>query len=152
MSSTSATSKTKTFIPTVDPNRAKWWVVDMEGKILGRTVTKVADVLRGKNKPTFTPHLDTGDHVVVINAEKVQVTGRKTGEIKYYKFSGYPGGLKVTDFEEMRAKHPERIIESAVRGMLPKTKLGRKMIKKLHVYAGPDHPHQPQNPEPLPLG
>lgn len=149
MSSKANDNRMKTFLPKVDPNAAKWWVVDLDGKTLGRTATKLATILRGKNKPTYTPHLDVGDHVVVINAEKVKVTGRKTEEIKYYKFSGYPGGLHVTDFNTMMAKHPERIIERSVRGMLPKTKLGRKMIKKLHVYAGPDHPHAPQNPEAL---
>ncbi|MFQ5608454.1 MAG: 50S ribosomal protein L13, partial [Candidatus Zixiibacteriota bacterium] len=99
----------------------------------------------------FTPHMDTGDHVVIVNAEKVRVTGAKTSEIKYYRFSGYPGGLREVDFENMRAKHPERIIEHAVRGMLPKTKLGRKIFKKLHVYRGPEHPHASQRPEALSL-
>lgn len=140
----------RTFIPKAqDPDSVKWWLVDLDGAILGRTATKVADVLRGKNKPIFTPHMDTGDHVVIINAEKVRVTGAKTDEIKYYRYSGYPGGLHVVDFESMRKKHPDRIIKHAVRGMLPKTKLGRKIIKKLHVYSGPEHPHTSQNPEAL---
>lgn len=140
----------KTFLPKqIDPNSVKWWVVDLDGAILGRTATKVADVLRGKNKPIFTPHMDTGDHVVVINAEKVRVTGSKTEEIKYYRYSGYPGGLHKVDFERMRERHPERIIEHAVRGMLPKTKLGKKIIKKLHVYRGAEHPHVSQKPEAL---
>lgn len=145
-----ATDTVKTFIPKKrDPDAVKWWLVDLDGVILGRTATKVADVLRGKNKPIFTPHMDTGDHVVVINAEKVRVTGAKAKQIKYYRYSGYPGGLHKVDFESMREKHPERIIQHAVRGMLPKTKLGRKIIKKLHVYPGPEHPHVSQKPEAL---
>ena len=149
MSSKSAEAKQKTFLPEVDPNKARWWLVDMEGQVLGRVAVRVADILRGKNKPTFTPHLDTGDHVVVINAEKVKVTGNKSSQMKYYRYSGYPGGLKETSFNQMKAKHPERIIEHAVRGMLPKNRLGRKIFKKLHVYAGPEHPHQSQNPQAL---
>lgn len=140
----------KTFIPKVDPDGAKWWLIDLDGKILGRTATKVADVLRGKNKPIFTPHLDTGDHVVVINAEKVKVTGAKTSAIKYYRYSGYPGGLHKVDYDRMLAKHPERIIEHAVKGMLPKNKLGKNIFKKLHVYSGSHHPHSSQSPQVLP--
>ncbi|MBN4076105.1 50S ribosomal protein L13 [Gemmatimonas aurantiaca] len=149
MSSKANDNRNKTFIPKDDPDNKKWWVIDLAGKTLGRTATHMATILRGKNKPTFTPHMDIGDHIVVINCEKVKVTGRKTEEIKYYRYSGYPGGLHVTDFDTMLERHPERIIEHAVKGMLPKTKLGRKMIKKLHIYAGPDHPHQAQNPEAL---
>jgi large subunit ribosomal protein L13 len=140
----------KTFIPKVDPTQRKWYVVDLEGQILGRAAIKVANVLRGKNKPIFTPHLDTGENVVVINAEKVRVTGNsKMLQMAYYRYSGYPGGLSKTTLEEMLQKHPERVFENAVRKMMPKNKLGRKMIKKLHVYAGPDHPHQAQKPEAL---
>lgn len=141
-------NRMKTFIPKVEEgDDKKWWVVDLDGKILGRSATKLATVLRGKDKPTFTPHMDMGDHIVVINCEKVRVTGDKTEELKYYRYSGYPGGLHVTDYDKMMLKHPERIIEHAVKGMLPKTKLGRKLIKKLHIYAGPDHPHTAQDPE-----
>lgn len=148
--SKAVTDIARTFLPQkANPDTVKWWLVDLDGAILGRTATKVADVLRGKNKPIFAPHMDTGDHVVVINAEKVRVTGRKTEEIKYYRYSGYPGGLHKVDFERMREKHPERIIEHAVRGMLPKTKLGRKIFKKLHVYSGSEHPHSSQKPEAL---
>lgn len=147
--SVSKTPVGKTFIPTVDSNGAKWWLVDMDGVILGRSATKLADVLRGKNKPIFTPHMDTGDHVIVINAKKVRVTGKKSEQMIYYNYSGYPGGLKKTSYEKMLSTYPERIIEHAVRGMLPKSKLGKKIIKKLHVYAGSDHPHQAQDPETL---
>ncbi|MDE2992649.1 MAG: 50S ribosomal protein L13, partial [Chloroflexota bacterium] len=105
--------------------------------------------LRGKDKPVYSPHADTGDYVIVVNAEKIQVTGRKLTDKLYYRHSGYPGGLKVTPFKDMLAKHPERVIEFAVRGMLPKNALGRKLFRKLRVYAGPDHPHQAQQPQPL---
>lgn len=144
-------NRTKTFIPKVDPDSAKWWVIDLAGANLGRTAVKIADILRGKNKPIFTPHMDTGDHVVAINAVGVVVTGRKGESIKYYHYSGYPGGLRTTTLEEMRAKHPERIFESTVKGMLPKNKLGKKIIKKLHIYAGAEHPHAAQQPEELKL-
>jgi len=150
--SLSATVRTgKTFLPKVDSNNAKWWVVDLDGVTLGRVATKVADVLHGKNKPIYTPHLDVGDHVVVINADKVKVSGNKEQDVKYYRYSGYPGGLTEISMEKMRQKHPERIFEHAVRGMLPKTRLGRKMFKKLHVYAGPEHPHSAQRPEKMTL-
>lgn len=138
----------KTFVPKIDPNNRKWWLVDLDGAILGRTATKVATVLRGKHTPLFTPHLDMGDHVVVVNAEKVRITGNnKAQQLVYYNYSGYPGGLKKVTFSRMIQSKPERVFLLAVRRMLPKTKLGRKMIKKLHVYSGPVHPHKAQNPE-----
>lgn len=139
----------KTYIPDVDPNKGKWWLVDAEGLTLGRAASRMAEVLRGKHKPTFTPHLDTGDHIVVINAEKVKVSGRKFIQKKYYHYSGYPGGLKSRTLQQMLDKHPERVVEKAVWGMLPKGRLGRKIYKKLHVYAGESHPHSSQKPEPL---
>ncbi len=127
----------------------KWWVVDLTDKPLGRAATKIAMVLRGKHKPQFTPHVDTGDFVVVVNADKVKLTGRKWAQKKYYRYSGYIGGLKEITAEKLREKHPERLIELAVKGMLPKNKLGRKMRRKLKVYASPEHPHRAQNPKPL---
>lgn len=126
-----------------------WFVVDAESKVLGRLATRVADVLRGKHKPIFTPYVDAGDFVVVINAEKVHLTGTKMENKKYYRHSGYPGGLKVTTPAELLRKNPEAIIMNAVKGMLPKTKLGRQQLKKLKVYAGKDHPHQAQQPNEL---
>jgi large subunit ribosomal protein L13 len=126
-----------------------WYVVDAESKVLGRLATRVADVLRGKHKPIFTPYVDAGDFVVVINAEKVHLTGTKMENKKYYRHSGYPGGLKVTTPAELLRKKPEAIIMNAVKGMLPKTKLGRQQLKKLKVYAGKDHPHQAQQPSEL---
>ena len=124
----------------------QWFVVDAEGQVLGRLATKVASVLRGKHKPSFTPHLDTGDHVVVVNAEKVQLTGRKLTDKRYRWHTGYIGGLREVTAEAMRRSHPERMIEWAVQGMLPKNRLGRAMVKKLKVYRGPGHPHQAQQP------
>lgn len=129
-----------------DVNR-KWYVVDGEGKVVGRLATEIATILRGKHKPDFTPHVDTGDNVIIINAEKVRFTGAKLKQKEYITFSGYPGGQKRRTAEEQFAKHPTRVMESAVRGMLPKTKLGRAMIKKLFVYEGTEHPHQAQKPE-----
>ena len=123
-----------------------WVVFDASGKILGRFATKIADKLRGKDKPTFTPHVDGGDFVVVINADKVKVTGNKAEQKKYYKHSLYPGGLKEKSFKEVLESTPERIIENAVKGMLPKNKLGKSIIKKLKVYSGSEHPHESQNP------
>lgn len=125
----------------------KWLVVDAEGKRLGRLASEVAALLRGKHKPTYTPHVDTGDHVIIINAEKIELSGKKETEKIYYRHSNYPGGLKQQTAAELRQKHPERLIEYAVRGMLPKGPLGRKMFKKLHVYAGPEHHHAAQKPE-----
>lgn len=125
----------------------KWYVVDAKGKPLGRVASQVAAILRGKHKPQFTPHVDTGDFVIVINASEVELTGKKASKKIYYRHSGYPGGLKATTAGDMRNNRPERMIELAVKGMLPKNSLGRKQFKKLKVYAGPEHPHQAQNPE-----
>ena len=127
----------------------KWYVVDASGKVLGRLANKIAVVLMGKHKPTYTPHVDTGDYVIVVNADKVVLTGKKLDQKKYYRHSGYPGGLKELTARQMFEKHPEKVIYLAVKRMLPKNKLGRKMLKKLKVYAGPEHPHQAQKPEPL---
>jgi large subunit ribosomal protein L13 len=126
-----------------------WFVVDAEGQILGRLASEIAGVLKGKRKPTYCTHLDVGDHVVVVNAEKVRVTGRKRDEKIYFRHSLYPGGHKLTRFRDVQADKPEEIIRLAVKGMLPKNKLGRAMIKKLNVYAGPEHPHVAQSPRPL---
>ncbi|MDJ1122569.1 50S ribosomal protein L13 [Olsenella sp. YH-ols2217] len=123
-----------------------WVLIDADGMVLGRLATQIAMILRGKNKPQFTPHTDTGDFVVVINADKVQLTGNKAAQKSYWRYSGYLGGLKFESFEEAMARHPERVIEHAVKGMLPKTRLGRKQFTKLKVYAGPEHPHAAQNP------
>jgi large subunit ribosomal protein L13 len=129
-----------------------WYVVDAEGKVLGRLASQIASVLRGKSKPTFTPHDDTGDFVVVINADKVVLTGKKEDEKIYWRYTGFYGGEKATVAKNMRATHPDRIITFAVQGMLPKTKLGRRMLKKLKVYAGDKHPHAAQKPQPLNIG
>jgi len=126
-------------------------LVDANGEVLGRLASQVATLLRGKHKPTFCPFLDCGDQVVVVNAEKIVLTGRKPDQKVYYRHSGYPGGLKETTFRQLMQKHPERAVMYAVRGMLPKNRLGRKLLKKLRVYAGPDHPHKAQNPKPFRL-
>ena len=139
----------KTFMANPDKIERKWYVVDAEGQTLGRLAAEVAKVLRGKNKPEFTPHIDTGDNVIVINAEKIKVTGKKLDQKVYYHHSDYVGGMKETTLREMMAKKPEQVIELAVKGMLPKGPLGRTMIKKLHVYAGAEHAHQAQKPEVL---
>lgn len=139
----------KTYSVSADEIEREWWVVDAEDEVLGRLATRVASVLRGKHKPTYTPHLDVGDHVVVVNAEKVRLTGDKEDTKTYFRHSGWMGGDKHVPFERMRERRPEFVIERAVQGMLPKTKLGREMRKKLRVYAGPDHPHEAQTPEPL---
>ena len=136
----------KTFALKKENVDRQWFVIDASDKILGRIATKIADRIRGKDKPTFTPHTDGGDYVVVINAEKIKVTGEKFNDKKYYTHSLYPGGLKTKTFREMNEKHPERIIEEAVKGMLPKNKLGKSMIKKLKVFSGPDHDHESQQP------
>ena len=128
-----------------------WYVVDAEGKTLGRLSTEIAKILRGKHKPIYTPHVDTGDYVIVINADKVRVTGNRLDQKFYYRHSGYMGGLKAVSLRRMLETHPERVIEHAVKGMLPKNRLGRQMYKKLKVYASPDHPHQAQKPQPLEL-
>lgn len=128
-----------------------WYVVDAQGQTLGRLATRVATLLRGKNKPIYTPHVDCGDYVIVVNADKIHVTGRKMTQKRYYRHSGYPGGLKEVTLRDQLQKFPDRVIESAVRGMLPKNRLGRQMFKKLKVYAGPNHPHQAQQPKPFEL-
>jgi len=141
----------KTYIPKPSEIERKWYLVNAEGKILGRLSSRIAQILSGKDKPTYTPHLDVGDFVVVINAEKVKVTGNKEEKKIYYWHSGYPGGLKERTYQELLDKKPQDIIRKAVRGMLPKSKLGRQMFQKLKVYAGPQHPHQAQKPEQLDL-
>jgi large subunit ribosomal protein L13 len=141
----------KTFMANKDTVERKWFVVDAEGKVLGRLASEVASVLRGKHKPTFTPHFDTGDYVIVVNADKVELTGNKWDDKKYYRHSRYPGSLKETSAKVMNQTHPERLIEFAIKGMLPKGRLGRQMYKKLYVYAGTEHPHQAQQPEVLEL-
>lgn len=138
-----------TFVPGAAAIERKWFVVDAEGKTLGRLATEIARILRGKHKPIFTPYLDTGDYVIVVNAEKVKVTGKKLDQKIYYHHSGYVGGMKETTLKEMLAKHPERVVEYAVKGMLPKGPLGRQMYKKLFVYTGPEHKHAAQKPEVL---
>ena len=125
----------------------KWYVIDAEGQTLGRLATEIASILRGKKKPIFTPHVDTGDYVIVINAEKVEVTGKKRKDKIYKRHSGFPGGLKEVNFEQLQAQKPDEIIRHAVKGMMPKGKLGRQMFKKLKVYAGPEHGHAAQKPE-----
>ncbi len=140
----------KTFVAKPDELMRRWYLVNAEGKVLGRLASRVAAVLRGKHKPIFTPHVDCGDHIVVINAEKVALTGDKWTTKLYRHHTGYTGHLKTATAGTVRASHPERLIEEAVRGMLPKTSLGRAMFKKLKVYRGPEHPHRAQQPEPLP--
>jgi len=138
----------KTFVPKVDSNNRKWWLIDLNGAVMGRAAVRVATILRGKHTPLFTPHLDCGDHVVAINAAGIRVTGaNKPQQLAYYRYSGYPGGLKKTTFAHLMKKRPEDVFRHAVRRMLPKNRLGRKMFKKLHVYAGAAHPHAAQRPE-----
>ena len=139
----------KTYIPKLDDIERKWFVVDAEGKTLGRLASTIATILRGKNKPYFTPHLDTGDFVIVVNADKVHVTGKKAQQKLYSHYTGYPGGLRQVNYETLKRTNPERIIKSAVWGMLPHNRLGRKVLKKLHVYATAEHPHAAQKPETL---
>ncbi len=139
----------KTPLPTQETLEKNWYVVDAADQRLGRLATEIANILRGKNKPTFTPHMDTGDFVVVVNAEKVVVTGKKPNQKLYRRHSGRPGGMKVETFDQLQARIPERIIEKAVKGMLPKNALGRKLFTKLKVYTGPNHPHQAQQPQEL---
>jgi large subunit ribosomal protein L13 len=138
----------KTYAPTAHEVEQRWWVVDADGQTLGRLASVVAVRLRGKDKPTFAPNRDDGDFVVVVNASKIKVTGRKLEQKMYHRHSGYPGGLRTTNLAHELAKRPERVIELAVRGMLPRTNLGEHIIKKLKVYAGPDHPHAAQQPQP----
>ena len=139
----------KTYMANPDKIERKWYVVDATDKTLGRLTSEIAKVLRGKNKPVYTPHIDTGDYVIVVNAEKIAVTGKKLDQKIYYNHSDYVGGMKETTLREMMDKKPEKVIELAVKGMLPKGPSGRSMIKKLHVYAGPEHDHQAQKPEVL---
>ncbi len=141
----------KTYVTKPDEVEREWFVVDASGKTLGRLATEVARILRGKHKPIYSPMIDVGDYVIVVNAEKIRVTGRKLTQKFYYRHSGYPGGFKQISLRDMLARHPTRVIEYAVWGMLPKSALGRRMFKKLKVYAGPDHPHQAQKPKPLEL-
>ncbi len=143
--------KVKTYSVSAGDIERKWYVVDARGKTLGRLATGIARILRGKHKPGYSPHLDMGDHVIVINAEKILVTGKKLDTKMYYRYSGYLGGLKTVVLREQLEKHPDRVIVHAVRGMLPKNRLGRAMLKKLKVYAGSQHPHAAQKPEPLAL-
>jgi large subunit ribosomal protein L13 len=139
----------KTYVANPTDRERNWLIVDAEGQTLGRLATQIADALRGKRKPTYTPHIDTGDFVVVVNAEKISVTGAKRSEKMYYRHSGYPGGLRSRTLAEMLDRRPEEVIRRAVRGMLPRTRLGRAQFRKLKVYAGPEHPHEAQKPEPL---
>ena len=139
----------KTFSPKPADITREWFVVDATDQTLGRLASDIAQILRGKHKPTYTPHVDGGDFIVVVNASKVAVTGKKELQKVYYRHSGYPGGLSELSFEQMRERYPDRIIQNAVRGMLPKNRLGRKMLGKLRVYAGPDHPHAGQKPRRL---
>ena len=140
-----------TPFPSSNNLQRKWFVLDASQAVLGRLATKAAMVLMGKHKPTYTPFIDTGDHIIVVNAEKVQLTGRKEEDKMYRRHSGYPGGLTEIQARKMRQKRPERMIELAIQGMLPKTKLGKQMYRKLNVYAGPKHPHQAQKPQDLAL-
>ncbi len=139
----------KTFHARKEDVKKTWYLVDAEGKVLGRLATNIAKILRGKHKPIFSPHVDTGDFVVVVNAEKIRLTGNKLKGKIYYRYSGYPGGLKAITAEKLLVRKPEELIRRAVKGMLPKNRLGRKIFKKLKVYAGPDHPHEAQQPERL---
>lgn len=136
-----------TFMAKANEVERKWYVVDAEGQTLGRLASEVASILRGKNKPTFTPHVDTGDHVIIINAEKIHLTGNKLNDKIYYRHTNHPGGLKQRTTLEMRTNYPVQMLELAIKGMLPKGRLGRQVSKKLNVYAGAEHPHQAQKPE-----
>ncbi len=139
----------KTYVPKADEITSEWYLVDASGQNLGRLATRIAEVLLGKHKPNFTPGVNMGDYVIVINAERVQVTGKKMEEKMYYRHSNYPGGLKAISLRKQLEKHPDRVLKSAVWGMLPHNKLSRQIIKKLKIYAGPEHPHQAQQPKPL---
>jgi len=139
----------KTFVATPENRQRDWYVVDAEGKTLGRLSTQIANVLRGKLKPEYTPHCDVGDYVVVVNAERIRVTGNKKRDKQYYRHTGYPGGIRSRTLGEMLDRRPEEVIRKAVKGMLPRNRLARKQLTKLKVYAGPDHPHAAQTPKPL---
>jgi len=142
--------RVKSMIPKVDEIERKWFVVDADGQILGRLASQIAYVLRGKHKPQFTPHMDLGDHIVVVNAEKIKTTGDKLDQKRYTRYSGFPGGLRIKTMADILQRHPDRVLTKAVKGMLPKNKLGRQMIRKLRVYAGPEHPHASQKVEAWP--
>ena len=139
----------KTWVAKPAERQRDWYVIDASGKTLGRLATQIANILRGKRKPQYTPHVDVGDFVIVVNAEKISVTGNKLAAKRYYRHSGYPGGLRSRTLQEMLDRRPEEVIRKAVRGMLPRNRLGRKQLTKLKVYAGPDHPHAAQKPEPM---
>ena len=141
----------RTFTQKQEEIERNWYIVDAEGETLGRLASRIAPILKGKHKPIYTPHLDCGDFVIIVNAEKVRVTGRKMDQKLYHRHSGYPGGLRSISLKDQLAKHPERVLQAAIRGMLPKNRLGRRMLKKLKVYAGDSHPHQAQQPRPLEL-
>jgi large subunit ribosomal protein L13 len=141
------TNSFKTYSAKPSTIDKKWVIVDAEGQVLGRIASKIASILRGKNKPQFTPHMDTGDNVIVINAEKVRLSGKKMTDKEYFRHTGYPGGVKLTTPEEILEKHPTRLVMMAVKGMLPKNSLGRSLLTNLRVYAGPVHPHTAQQPE-----
>lgn len=142
----------KTYVPKDGEVTKQWLVIDAEGQVLGRVAATAAKLLRGKHKPQFTPYLDCGDHVIIVNARRARVTGNKAKNKKYYHHSGYMGGLSETTYEEMMKKHPTRAMMLAVKGMLPHNRLGRKLARHVRVYAGPDHPHQAQEPQPYPVG
>ncbi|HEX2398074.1 MAG TPA: 50S ribosomal protein L13 [Solirubrobacteraceae bacterium] len=139
----------RTYVATPATAERNWYVVDASGRTLGRLATQVADALRGKRKPEYTPHVDTGDFVIVVNANKIAVTGDKLAQKRYYRHSGYPGGLRSRTLREMLERRPEEVVRKAVRGMMPRSRLGRKQLTKLKVYAGPDHPHAAQRPQPM---
>src|SRR5438067_11937706 len=143
------TPSTKTYVAKPTDRERNWLLVDANGKTLGRLATQIADALRGKRKPQYTPHVDTGDFVVVVNAEKIHVTGNKRSDKRYYRHSGYPGGLRWLTFDEQQSRRPEEIIRLVVIGMIPRNRLARKQLTKLKVYAGPDHPHSAQKPQPM---
>jgi large subunit ribosomal protein L13 len=139
----------KTYVATPETRQREWWLVDAEGQTLGRLATRIADTLRGKHKPEYTPHCDTGDFVVVVNAAKVAVTGQKREQKLYHRHSGYPGGLRTRTLGEMLERRPEEVLRKAVKGMLPRNRLARQQLRKLKVYAGPEHPHAAQQPKPM---
>ena len=141
----------KTIVPKIEPQDRKWFVIDLDGVIMGRVATQVANILRGKNKPIFSPHLDNGDNIIAVNAGGMKFSGHKAEQKKYYHHSGYPGGLKEVSLERMMTKTPDKVFTLAVKRMMPKSRLGRKALKKLHVYAGANHPHRAQKPEKLEL-
>ena len=142
----------ETYIPKLNEINQKWLVVDADGQILGRLASEVASILRGKNKPIFTPHMDVGDYVIIINAGKIRVTGKKAKTKKYYRHTGYPGGLRSDNYSDLIKSNPARILEKAIWGMLPHNKLGKKIYKKLKIYAGNEHPHEAQKPERIEIG